>query len=567
MTLHAKIPPAPPTATTAPKILARATVELAAFRRMVRLAHQITPRVTAVPVLNCALMTITDGTLNLRATDLDTHLSQSIAADTVAGISLPVRTATLAAFASAASGRVTVELQSDPDGLAPTLLSLRDGDLTLRHRCMMPAEDFPAILTGSGPVLAWEQSPESLHRLIALSRHCISTEETRYYLNGIFLTSKPGASTLRAIATDGHRLACIDSEVQADFATLHAADGTPHSQQPGMIVPRPLVQILHQLTRKGGKDALQVTAQGQLLSIDLPVPGISIIAKTIDGIYPDYTRVIPEASSAITAHLTKAQLTRLHRAAAALEDRYQARPARLDIATRRISVAGGDGNSVSLPLQVTAAEGTAQEPFGYDLRFGLQEGEGILGQKIDCPCEFRMHRNADHYPIRILAGLLAPVFDAPVFDAATAQLDHIDARGPRVEDKCHRKICGRSQWVRVVELLDLALFPSMEATAFNPVAFNPGHRVVSSPLEFHRQRHELREALEDLIRLARCRGIVRLDIENVAAPHVSGPLVAMLDPKRLDAGAVIFAGGRLKARKMQGVEARYQIVEGARNSA
>jgi DNA polymerase III subunit beta len=371
MTLHAKIPPAPPTATVAPEILARATVELAAFRRMVRLAHQITPRVTAVPVLHCALITIADGALHLRATDLDTHLSQRIAADTVAGISLPVRTATLAAFASAASGRVTVELQSDPDGLAPALLSLRDGDLTLRHRCMMPAADYPALPTGAGPVLAWEQTPDSLHRLLALSRHCISAEETRYYLNGIFLTSKPGASTLRAIATDGHLLACIDSEVQADFAALRAADGTPHSQQQGVIVPRPLVQILHQLTRKGGKEPMQVTAQGQLLSIDLP--GISIIAKTIDGTYPDYTRVIPEASSAITAHLTKAQLTRLHRAAAALEDRYQARPARLDIATRRISVAGGDGNSVSLPLQVTAAAGTAQEPFGYDLRYLLAQ--------------------------------------------------------------------------------------------------------------------------------------------------------------------------------------------------
>jgi DNA polymerase-3 subunit beta len=104
-------------------------------------------------------------------------------------------------------------------------------------------------------------------RLIDKTRFAISTEETRYYLTGIYLHTvvEDGRPLLRAVATDGHRLAL------ADMPAPEGASGLA-----GVIVPRKTIQEARRLMEDAGETI-----------------GLQLTSKVIDGSFPDYTRVIP----------------------------------------------------------------------------------------------------------------------------------------------------------------------------------------------------------------------------------------------------------------------------------
>jgi DNA polymerase-3 subunit beta len=120
-----------------------------------------------------------------------------------------------------------------------------------------------------------------LKRLIDKTQFAISTEETRYYLNGIYLHTAGSAksATLRAVATDGHRLAQVE---------LPLPDGA--AGMPGVIVPRKTVSEIQRLI-----DAMEDEIAIELSSgkIRLTVGDVVLTSKLIDGTFPDYGRVIP----------------------------------------------------------------------------------------------------------------------------------------------------------------------------------------------------------------------------------------------------------------------------------
>jgi DNA polymerase-3 subunit beta len=123
-----------------------------------------------------------------------------------------------------------------------------------------------------------------LKRLIDKTRFAISTEETRYYLNGIYLhTAQTGKQqTLRAVATDGHRLA------QAELPSPKGAAGMP-----GIILPRKTVHELHRLI-EDSDDSVSVGVSAAKARFQIGT--ITLVTKLIDGTFPDYGRVIPKAN-------------------------------------------------------------------------------------------------------------------------------------------------------------------------------------------------------------------------------------------------------------------------------
>jgi len=120
--------------------------------------------------------------------------------------------------------------------------------------------------------------------LIDRTQFAISTEETRYYLNGIFLHTieSAGALKLRAVATDGHRLA------RADVEAPSGSEGMP-----GIIIPRKTVGELQKLV---DNPELIVTVEVSDAKIRLTIGEIVMTSKLIDGTFPDYQRVIPQAN-------------------------------------------------------------------------------------------------------------------------------------------------------------------------------------------------------------------------------------------------------------------------------
>jgi DNA polymerase-3 subunit beta len=158
-------------------------------------------------------------------------------------------------------------------------MQLRSG----RSRFMLqalPEGDFPDLAAGELPHRFGVAAAE-LKRLIDKTQFAISTEETRYYLNGIFFHAidSGGVPVLRAVATDGHRLARVE------MPAPKGAEGMP-----GIIVPRKAVAEIQKLIEDGGEN---VELELSSAKIRLTVGGVVLTSKLIDGTFPDYQRVIP----------------------------------------------------------------------------------------------------------------------------------------------------------------------------------------------------------------------------------------------------------------------------------
>ena len=243
--------------------------------------------------------------VTLEATDLKMSLALDLDAQTTGKADLVVSHRALAGFLRAARGPVTITHMSGEDH---DRVRLSDGEIQVTLQLSIPPEDFPQPFKDLAPdgmrgTGAFTLSGAQALRLFDLGRSCVSREETRYYLNGTFLTTKPGAGTLRAVTTDGHRMAIIDCDEPARFIEGPRADGSKATDRPdGLIVPVRAVDLLIAIARKAGNAALTFHAGPRHLLVT--APGLRLAIQGIDGTYPDYTRVTPPTSDAFTAHLT-----------------------------------------------------------------------------------------------------------------------------------------------------------------------------------------------------------------------------------------------------------------------
>ncbi|MCW9001771.1 MAG: DNA polymerase III subunit beta, partial [Rhodospirillales bacterium] len=147
----------------------------------------------------------------------------------------------------------------------------------------LPASDFQTMSSDDGAT-SFSLDAKDLARLIDKTRFAISTEETRYYLNGIYLHAAEdgGVNVLRAVATDGHRLASVQVPLPS------GAEGMP-----GVIVPRKTVSELRKLIdEEAGDIAISLSET----KIRFAFGGAVLTSKLIDGTFPDYQRVIPEGN-------------------------------------------------------------------------------------------------------------------------------------------------------------------------------------------------------------------------------------------------------------------------------
>jgi DNA polymerase-3 subunit beta len=147
----------------------------------------------------------------------------------------------------------------------------------------LPRDDFPVIIEGDLPT-SFELPAKQLAELIDRTRFAISTEETRYYLNGIFLhVAEDDKPVLKAAATDGHRLARF---------TLERPEGA--QGMPDVIVPRKAVGELRKLLEEASDASVQIDLSASKIRFTLAGEGgVVLTSKLIDGTFPDYSRVIP----------------------------------------------------------------------------------------------------------------------------------------------------------------------------------------------------------------------------------------------------------------------------------
>ncbi|MDF7777463.1 DNA polymerase III subunit beta [Sphingomonas sp. AOB5] len=258
----------------------KATIERATLLKGLSHVQSVVERRNTIPILsNVLLEASAAGSMRLMATDLDLQIDETIAAAVDQAGATTISAHTLFDIVrklpegsqvelTAAEGRIVVNA-----GRARFTLST------------LPRDDFPVIAEGELPT-TFELPAETLKQIIDKTRFAISTEETRYYLNGIFWhVSDEATPVLKAAATDGHRLARV---------TVARPDGA--EAMPDIIIPRKCVGELRKLLDEVD-GSVGVSMSNSKIRFDL---GQAILtSKLIDGTFPDYSRVIPTGNDKI----------------------------------------------------------------------------------------------------------------------------------------------------------------------------------------------------------------------------------------------------------------------------
>ncbi len=256
------------------------TVERGAFLKALGHVQSVVERRNTIPILSNTLLEAGKGQLKLTATDLDIEIVEAIPSDVLrnGAVTAPAHMLYDIVRKLPEGAQVQAELLTQEGGR----LAVSAGSVRFELACL-PKEDFPQMAAGVLPH-RFRLPAEDLKRLIDKTRFAISTEETRFYLNGIYLhVSKDGkARVMRAVATDGHRLARLE---------LALPDGA--AEMPGVIVPRKTVGELRRLL-DDCEGAVDVSLSDT--KIQFVCNGVELTSKLIDGTFPDYQRVIPSSN-------------------------------------------------------------------------------------------------------------------------------------------------------------------------------------------------------------------------------------------------------------------------------
>ena len=254
----------------------KVTVERAELLKSLGHVHRVVERRNTIPILANVLIKADKGKLSLKATDLDLEVIDSVAAEVSPGGSTTVPAHMFYEIVRKLPEGAQIVIEGSGDR---AVLSLRAGRSRFTLQTL-PESDFPDLAAGE-MTHKFTLAAADLKRLIDKTQFAISTEETRYYLNGIYLHTAGTAknATLRAVATDGHRLAQVELPLPQGAAGM-----------PGIIVPRKTVGEVQRLIETGeGEVAIELSAG----KIRFSIGDVVLTSKLIDGTFPDYARVIP----------------------------------------------------------------------------------------------------------------------------------------------------------------------------------------------------------------------------------------------------------------------------------
>ena len=299
------------------------------------LAARVVERRSTIPILQHVRLVAEggrDGRLSITASDLDTEIAVDVA--------VAVGQAGTAALPGHMLRDIVAKL---PDGArveiavaaASGAATISSGRALFRLQGLDPA-DFPAVAPWS-PAARFALPGGALAALLAPVRFAISSEETRYYLNGVHLHVEDGSAgaALVAVATDGHRLSLARRPLPDGAAAL-----------PGVIVPRKAVDEIIRLAEAAGDGMVEVAVSDARLSVADAARGTALATKLIDGTFPEYRRVIPAAND-IVVEIDRALL-------AAVIDRVAAVSAARHRALRLAF--SGQGLEISMVDRDTAGE-------------------------------------------------------------------------------------------------------------------------------------------------------------------------------------------------------------------
>ncbi|MEP0392075.1 MAG: DNA polymerase III subunit beta [Erythrobacter sp.] len=338
----------------------KATIERATLLRCLSHVQSVVERRNTIPILSNVLIEASEGgNVKVMATDLDLQVVETMSA---ASVETP--------GAITVSAHLLFDIARKlPEG-SQVSLDAADNQMAIkagRSRFKLPTlprDDFPVIVEGDLPT-SFELPARSLARMVDATRFAISTEETRYYLNGIFLhVSDDDGPVLKAAATDGHRLA------RFTIAQPDGADGMPD-----VIVPRKAVAELRKLLEEALDGAVMVDLSASKIRFTLSGEGgVVLTSKLIDGTFPDYSRVIPTGNDKLLKVDPKLFFQGVDRVATIATEKTRAVKMGLDADRVTLSVTSPDNGNAAEELAATYSSD------GFEIGFNANYLKDILGQ-------------------------------------------------------------------------------------------------------------------------------------------------------------------------------------------
>ncbi len=370
----------------------RLTIERSALLKALSHVQSVVERRNTIPILSNVLLAAQGDTLKLTATDLDIEISEAAPTEVERAGSTTAPANYLYDFIRKLPESTPIKL--DVSGDDPRLF-ISAGKSRL-HLPILPAGDFPSM-PSDGFETRFEIEPTELARLIDKTRFAISTEETRYYLNGIFfhtIVNGSGAAMLRGVATDGHRLAL------ADVVAPKGAQGMP-----GVIVPRKTITELKRLLDDAA-DMVEIAVSPQKIRFAL---GDAVLtSKLIDGSFPEYARVIPKGNSKRLKLDNKAFAEAVDRVATVSAER--SRSVRLAIEKDKVTLTVNNPDAGVATEDLPADYADDSMEIGFNARYlldvaGQIEGEQALFELADSGSPTLVRDEADDLALYVLMPL------------------------------------------------------------------------------------------------------------------------------------------------------------------
>jgi DNA polymerase III subunit beta len=364
------------------------TIERAALLKALSHVQSVVERRTTIPILSNLLLRAEHAGLSLAATDMDLEIVERVGAQVERDGRTTTPAHTLYDIVRKLREGAQIEIETTGDRNS---MVLRSGRSTFTLACL-PAEDYPQMATGELP-FNFALSAGELRTLIDRTRFAISTEETRYYLNGIYLhaTKNNEVPVMRAVATDGHRLARMEMVLPEGAAGM-----------PGVIVPRKTVLELRKLVEEGEAEVQVALSETK---IRFAVGDASLTSKLIDGTFPDYDRVIPANNDKILEVDCKSFAEAVDRVSTISTEKSRAVKLAIEQGSLTVSATSPENGTATEELEVRYLSSPIE--IGFNSRYLLDiaeqiDGEGAQFQMSDASSPTIVRDSADNSALYVL---------------------------------------------------------------------------------------------------------------------------------------------------------------------
>ncbi len=338
----------------------RVTLEKSAFLKALNHVQSVVERRNTIPILSNVMVQAKGNDVKLTATDLDIEIVESVAAEVLQAGAATMPAHMLYDIVRKLPDGAQLELNQAGDKGRVSILAGRSR-FALQS---LPPEDYPDLSSGEFGNIFTLASAE-LRFLIERTRFAISTEETRYYLNGIYFHDV-GGKHLRAVATDGHRLA------QSQMALPAGAAGMP-----GIIVPRKTVLELVKLL-EGDDGEVEVSISSQ--KIRFSAGKLVLTSKLIDGTFPDYERVIPRNNDKILEADTKQFSEAVDRVSTISFEKSRA--VKLSLSAGKLSMVVNNPDSGSAEEEIHVSYDRDAMEIGFNSRYLLDVASQVKAETM-----------------------------------------------------------------------------------------------------------------------------------------------------------------------------------------